>query len=93
MSRNSADTGDNGTALVARVVYTRDFIHRQRAFDVGVVQTDSLTMDKAATLENCGSFAPREDRLSQEKSTLSAKTESIWCWQIFRPSGSDQQNS
>jgi len=28
-----------------------DFIHRQRAFDVGVVQTDSLTMDKAATLE------------------------------------------
>jgi len=28
-----------------------DFIHRPRAFDVGVVQTDSLTMDKAATLE------------------------------------------
>ncbi len=28
-----------------------DFIHRPRAFDVGVVQADSLTMDKAATLE------------------------------------------
>lgn len=28
-----------------------DFIHRPRAFDLGVVQVDSLTMDKAATLE------------------------------------------
>jgi len=28
-----------------------DFIHRPRAFDLGVVQSDSLTMDKAATLE------------------------------------------
>ncbi len=28
-----------------------DFIYRPRAFDVGVVQADSLTMDKAATLE------------------------------------------
>ena len=28
-----------------------DFIHRPRAFDVGVVQSDSLTMDKATTLE------------------------------------------
>jgi len=28
-----------------------DFIHRQRAFDVGVIQSDSLTMDKQATLE------------------------------------------
>jgi hypothetical protein len=28
-----------------------DFIYRPRAFDLGVVQTDSLTMDKAATLE------------------------------------------
>lgn len=28
-----------------------DFIHRPRAFDVGVVQADGLTMDKAATLE------------------------------------------
>ncbi|MBD1843264.1 glycosyl transferase [Cyanobacteria bacterium FACHB-63] len=28
-----------------------DFIHRPRAFDVGVIQGDSLTMDKSATLE------------------------------------------
>lgn len=28
-----------------------DFILRPRAFDVGVIQSDSLTMDKAATLE------------------------------------------
>ncbi|MEB3182217.1 MAG: glycosyl transferase [Nostocaceae cyanobacterium] len=28
-----------------------DFIHRPRAFDLGVVQSDSLSMDKAATLE------------------------------------------
>ncbi|MBH8574357.1 glycosyl transferase [Nostocaceae cyanobacterium CENA369] len=28
-----------------------DFIHRPRAFDLGVVQADSLTMDKAATLD------------------------------------------
>lgn len=28
-----------------------DFIHRPRAFDIGVVQRDSLTMDKPATLE------------------------------------------
>jgi hypothetical protein len=28
-----------------------EFIHRPRAFDVGVIQADSLTMDKAATLE------------------------------------------
>ncbi len=27
-----------------------DFIHRPRAFDLGVVQADSLTMDRAATL-------------------------------------------
>lgn len=28
-----------------------DFIHRPRSFDVGVVQSDSITIDKAATLE------------------------------------------
>jgi len=50
VSRNPADFGDNSTALVARVVHP-DFIYRPRAFDVGVVQADSLTMDKAATLK------------------------------------------
>jgi hypothetical protein len=28
-----------------------DFIHRLRSFDVGVIQSDSITMDKTATLE------------------------------------------
>lgn len=28
-----------------------DFIHRPRGFDVGVIQSDSITMDKAATLD------------------------------------------
>jgi len=28
-----------------------DFIHRPRAFDVGIIQSDSITMDRAATLE------------------------------------------
>ncbi|MEB3359162.1 MAG: glycosyl transferase [Synechococcales bacterium] len=28
-----------------------EFIHRPRSFDVGVIQSDSVTMDKAATLE------------------------------------------
>ena len=28
-----------------------DFIHRPRAFDVGVIQSDSITMDKQTTLE------------------------------------------
>lgn len=28
-----------------------DFIHRPRAFDVGVIQSDSITMDREATLE------------------------------------------
>jgi hypothetical protein len=28
-----------------------DFIHRPRAFDVGVIQSDGITMDKMATLE------------------------------------------
>ncbi|HEY9695375.1 MAG TPA: glycosyl transferase [Oculatellaceae cyanobacterium] len=30
---------------------TGDFIHRPRAFDVGVIQSDSLKMDKQATLQ------------------------------------------
>jgi hypothetical protein len=38
------------------------FIHRPRAFDVGILQSDSITMDKAATLEKLGTFALRHDR-------------------------------
>ena len=34
-----------------------DFILRPRAFDIGVIQADSLTMDKAATLNKLREFA------------------------------------
>ncbi|WP_413172327.1 glycosyl transferase [Anabaena azotica] len=40
-----------------------DFIHRQRAFDLGVVQTDSLTMDKAATLEKLQEIKKNQNSL------------------------------
>jgi len=37
-----------------------DFIYRPRAFDIGVVQPDSLTMDFDATLEALGDIRDRE---------------------------------
>lgn len=37
-----------------------DFIHRQRAFDVGVIQSDSLNMDKDATLEKLRQIRKQE---------------------------------
>jgi hypothetical protein len=37
-----------------------DFIHRPRAFDVGILQSDSLTMDKAATLEKLKEIRAQE---------------------------------
>ncbi|MBK1987529.1 glycosyl transferase [Sphaerospermopsis aphanizomenoides BCCUSP55] len=40
-----------------------DFIHRQRAFDLGVVQTDSLTMDKAATLTKLQEIQKKQNSL------------------------------
>jgi hypothetical protein len=40
-----------------------DFIHRPRAFDLGVVQADSLTMDKAATLEKLLDIKKRQNSL------------------------------
>ncbi len=40
-----------------------DFIHRPVAFDVGVVQGDSLTMDKAATLEKLQEIRAKQDRI------------------------------
>ncbi len=39
---------------------TEHFIHRPRSFDIGVVQTDSLTMDKAATLAKLAAIRARE---------------------------------
>lgn len=37
-----------------------DFIHRPRGFDVGVVQSDSLNMDKAATLTKLAEIRARQ---------------------------------
>lgn len=37
-----------------------DFIHRPRAFDVGVIQSDSITMDKQATLEKLAEIRSKE---------------------------------
>ncbi|AFZ58775.1 glycosyl transferase [Anabaena cylindrica FACHB-243] len=40
-----------------------DFILRQRAFDLGVVQTDSLTMDKPATLAKLQEIKKKQNSL------------------------------
>lgn len=48
-----------------------DFIHRPRAFDVGVVQSDSLTMDKAATLEKVRHYR------AQQRSIVAAEVNFI----------------
>lgn len=40
-----------------------DFILRQRAFDLGVVQSDSLTMDKGATLEKLKEIRSNQNSL------------------------------
>ncbi|MBD2462677.1 glycosyl transferase [Oscillatoria sp. FACHB-1407] len=48
-----------------------DFIHRPRAFDIGVVQRDSLTMDKSATLEKLRQIK------SQERSLIASEVNFI----------------
>jgi len=40
-----------------------DFIHRLRAFDVGVIQSDSLTMDLGATLERMKEYCQKEGEI------------------------------
>ena len=44
--------------------------HRTAAFDVGVLQSDSLTMDKAATLQAVQDIQAQEDRLIAEESAF-----------------------
>ena len=44
--------------------------HRTVAFDVGVLQSDSLNMDKAATLEAVQAIRAKEDRLIAEEATF-----------------------
>jgi hypothetical protein len=40
-----------------------DFIHRPRAFDVGVIQSDGITMDKAATLEKLQQIRTQQSQI------------------------------
>jgi len=47
-----------------------DFIHRPRGFDIGVVQSDSLTMDRAATLEKLQHLRSQQERLIASEVTF-----------------------
>jgi hypothetical protein len=44
-----------------------EFIHRQRSSDVGVVQADSLKMDRAATLTKWRDIIDRQDQIVTEE--------------------------
>jgi len=44
-----------------------DFIYHPRVFDVGVVQSDSLTMDKQATLEQMQEIRSRREQIIAEE--------------------------
>ncbi len=46
-----------------------DFIHRQRSFDVGVIQSDSLNMDRGAT------FHKWQEILAQEKFLITSEAD------------------
>ncbi|MGP1385067.1 MAG: glycosyl transferase [Thainema sp.] len=50
-----------------------DFIHRPRSFDVGVVQSDSLTMDKAATLEKLKQIRDRSSQIISAEANFIAQ--------------------
>ncbi|MBE9043055.1 glycosyl transferase [Pleurocapsales cyanobacterium LEGE 10410] len=47
--------------------YVQGFTYRQRVFDVGVIQSDSLTMDKQATLIQMQEIIAREDTIIAEE--------------------------
>ncbi len=44
-----------------------EFIHRQRGYDVGVVQADSLKMDRSATLTKWQDIIDRQDQIVAEE--------------------------
>lgn len=48
-----------------------DFVYRQRVFDVGVIQSDSLTMDRQATLNKM------QEIISQEESIIAEEAQYI----------------
>jgi hypothetical protein len=47
-----------------------DFIHRPRAFDVGVIQSDSITIDQAATLEKLKQIRQQSRSLISSEATF-----------------------
>ena len=48
----------------------KDFIYRPRVFDVGVIQTDSLRMDKLATLKKMQEIKAREKEIITEEAAF-----------------------
>jgi hypothetical protein len=44
-----------------------DFVYRPRVFDVGVIQTDSLTMDRQTTLSKMRNIMSQEERIVAEE--------------------------
>jgi hypothetical protein len=47
--------------------FAEDFIYRPRVFDVGVIQKDSLTMDKKATLQEMQGIKNRQETIISEE--------------------------
>ena len=47
--------------------YVKHFTYRQRVFDVGVIQSDSLTMDKQATLSKMQEIIAQQDSIIAEE--------------------------
>jgi hypothetical protein len=47
-----------------------DFIHRPRAFDVGILQSDSVTMDKPATLEKLQQIRAQQNSIIASEVTF-----------------------
>ena len=44
-----------------------EFVYRQRVFDVGVIQSDSLTMDRSATLNKMQDIISRQEHIVAEE--------------------------
>ncbi len=47
-----------------------DYVHRPVSFDVGVLQSDSLTMDKPATLREMQSIQSRQEQLIEQEAAF-----------------------
>ncbi|MGB7250298.1 MAG: glycosyl transferase [Phormidesmis sp.] len=49
---------------------SEEYVHRPVSFDVGVLQSDSLTMDKAATLQKMQFIHAQQDRLIEQEAAF-----------------------